>query len=99
LGIGKSFGTSDNKTSQVKTDSSYSFIKYGKALLKLNFEHLEATQEFTEVVKKAISSEDPAEQFKQIVKDFGQFIPTEVEEFIMMILRNQLNSLQKNPVK
>ncbi|PKC03359.1 hypothetical protein RhiirA5_423882, partial [Rhizophagus irregularis] len=78
LGIGKSFKTSDNKSSQVKTDYSYNFIKYGKALLKLNFEHLEATQEFIEVVKKALSSKDPAEQFKQIVKDFGQFIPTEV---------------------
>ncbi|PKK63954.1 hypothetical protein RhiirC2_854660 [Rhizophagus irregularis] len=78
LGIGKSFKTSDNKSSQVKTDYSYNFIKYGKALLKLNFEHLEATQEFIEAVKKAISSEDPAEQFKQIFKGFGQFIPTEV---------------------
>ncbi|CAB4414885.1 unnamed protein product [Rhizophagus irregularis] len=77
-GIGQSFKTSDNKSSQVKTDYSYNFIKYGKALLKLNFEHLEPTQEFIEVVEKALSSKDPAEQFKQIVKDFGQFIPTEV---------------------
>ncbi|CAB4415373.1 unnamed protein product [Rhizophagus irregularis] len=77
-GIGKLFGTSNNKTSHVKTDYSYSFIMYGKALLKLNFEHLEPTQEFIKVVEKALSSKDPAEQFKQIVKDFGQFIPTEV---------------------
>jgi hypothetical protein len=78
LKLGMAIGTLNNKKFHVETNYSYHFIKYGKALLKLNFEHLEATQEFKEEVEKAINSEDPAEQFKQIIKDFGQFIPTEV---------------------
>ncbi|CAB4414887.1 unnamed protein product [Rhizophagus irregularis] len=78
LGIGVSIGTSKSKESCVETNYYYRFIKYGKASLKLKYEHLEATPEFIKVIESAISSEDPAEQFKQILKDFGQFIPTNV---------------------
>ncbi|PKC55895.1 hypothetical protein RhiirA1_474840 [Rhizophagus irregularis] len=78
LGIGVSIGTSKSKESCVETNYSYRFIKYGKASLKLKYEHLEPTPEFIKVIENAISSEDPAEQFKQILKDFGQFIPTDV---------------------
>ncbi|RGB40054.1 hypothetical protein C1646_430226 [Rhizophagus diaphanus] len=78
LGIGASIRTSKSKEFCVETNYFYRFTKYGKASLKLKYEHLEATQEFIEVVEKAINSKDPAEQFKQILKDFGQFIPTEV---------------------
>ncbi|GBC32629.2 hypothetical protein GLOIN_2v1471308 [Rhizophagus irregularis DAOM 181602=DAOM 197198] len=78
LGIGVSFGTSKSKESCVETNYYYRFIKYGKASLKLKYEHLEPTPEFIKVIENAISSEDPAEQFKQILKDFGQFIPTDV---------------------
>ncbi|EXX71491.1 hypothetical protein RirG_078110 [Rhizophagus irregularis DAOM 197198w] len=75
LGIGMSIGASKNKESHVETNYSYRFTKYGKASLKL--EHLEATPEFIKVVENAIESEDP-EEFKQIIEDYGQFIPTEV---------------------
>ncbi|GES99751.1 hypothetical protein GLOIN_2v1471308 [Rhizophagus clarus] len=78
LGIGMSIGTSENMESCVETNYSYRFIKYGKASLKLKCEHLQATSEFIKVVENAICSEDPAEHFKQIIKDFGQFIPTEI---------------------
>ncbi|PKB97074.1 hypothetical protein RhiirA5_433766, partial [Rhizophagus irregularis] len=75
LGIGMSIGASKNKESRVETNYSYRFTKYGKASLKL--EHLEATPEFIKVVENAIESGDP-EEFKQIIEDYGQFIPTEV---------------------
>ncbi|CAB4388381.1 unnamed protein product [Rhizophagus irregularis] len=75
LGIGMSIGASKNKESRVETNYSYRFTKYGKASLKL--EHLEATPEFIKVVEDAIESGDP-EEFKQIIEDYGQFIPTEV---------------------
>ncbi|GBB87407.1 hypothetical protein RclHR1_13880002 [Rhizophagus clarus] len=78
MGTGVSIETSKSKESCVETNYSYRFTKYVKASLKLKFEHLKATPEFIEVVENAISSEDPAEHYKQIIKDFGQFIPTEV---------------------
>jgi hypothetical protein len=75
LGMEMSIGTSKNKEFHVETNYSYHFIKYGKAVLK--FEHLEATPDFIKAVEEAIESEDPA-KFKQIIKDYGQFIPAEV---------------------
>ncbi|GBB83351.1 hypothetical protein RclHR1_10080004 [Rhizophagus clarus] len=81
LGIEMSNGTSNNCPGQSVghySNYSYNFMKYGKASLELNFENLKANPEFIKVVENAISSKKPGEQFKQIIKDFGQFIPTEI---------------------
>ncbi|PKK60855.1 hypothetical protein RhiirC2_761392, partial [Rhizophagus irregularis] len=69
-----------NEGTNPETSTSYFFTEYDKASLKFS-EHLELTQEFIEVVEKAIKSQDPVEEFeefKQITDKFGQFIPTEV---------------------
>ncbi|CAB4436188.1 unnamed protein product [Rhizophagus irregularis] len=75
--LGLSIEKMKNEGTNPETSTSYFFTEYGKASLKFS-EHLEPTQEFIEVVEKAIKSQDPVEEFKQITDKFGQFIPTEV---------------------
>jgi hypothetical protein len=68
-----------NKKSNSGTIGSYHFIKHAKVSLKFG-DHLQPTQEFIEEAKKAIKSKskDPIEELKQITKQYGQFIPTEI---------------------
>ncbi|CAB4384658.1 unnamed protein product [Rhizophagus irregularis] len=78
--LGLSIEKMKNEGTNPETSTSYFFTEYDKASLKFS-EHLELTQEFIEVVEKAIKSQDPVEEFeefKQITDKFGQFIPTEV---------------------
>ncbi|PKY51493.1 hypothetical protein RhiirA4_468570 [Rhizophagus irregularis] len=56
---------------------SYYFIECAKMSLEFT-KYLEPTQEFIKVVRDAIGSENPSEEFKQITKEYGQFIPGKV---------------------
>jgi hypothetical protein len=71
---GVSIGNSILKNSNVITNSTYSVIEYNKMSLKFKFE---LTIEFIEAVKEVIDSKDPR-KFKDIINEFGQFIPKEV---------------------
>ncbi|RIA86217.1 hypothetical protein C1645_829596 [Glomus cerebriforme] len=80
LKLGVSIKSMKDKKSNSETSGSYHFMKHAKLSLKFTeyLKCLEPTSEFTEAVKNAIDSEDPPENFKQITKEFGQFIPTEI---------------------
>jgi hypothetical protein len=71
---GVSIGNSILKNSNVKTNSTYSVIEYNKMSLKFKFE---PTIEFIEAVKDVIDSKDPR-KFKDVINEFGKFIPKEV---------------------
>ncbi|CAB4446575.1 unnamed protein product [Rhizophagus irregularis] len=71
---GVSIGNSIIKNSNDITNSTYSVIEYNKMSLKLE---LEPTIEFIEAVKNVIDSNDPR-KFKDIINEFGQFIPKEI---------------------
>ncbi|PKC15387.1 hypothetical protein RhiirA5_486183 [Rhizophagus irregularis] len=75
--LGMSIEITENKKSNIGISGSYDFVKHEKASLKFG-DHLQPTQEFIGEVEKAIESEDPVKVLKQITKQYGQFIPTEV---------------------
>ncbi|GES72832.1 hypothetical protein GLOIN_2v1778161 [Rhizophagus clarus] len=58
-------------------NSTYQYTEIGKAILKFNKENLELTDNFKNDVISAIQSNDH-EKIKEIIKEYGQFIPTEV---------------------
>ncbi|CAB4442648.1 unnamed protein product [Rhizophagus irregularis] len=72
--LGVSIKNSNIKNSNVVTSLTYNIIEYKKRSLKFK---LEPTTEFIEAVKDVIESKDPR-KFKDIINDFGQFIPKEV---------------------
>ncbi|CAB4430327.1 unnamed protein product [Rhizophagus irregularis] len=74
--LGISVDKLKNEKFNIETDSSYHFTEYGKISLKFS-NYLEPTPEFVEAVKEAIKSKNIGD-FKQIIEEFGQFIPTEV---------------------
>ncbi|GBB89464.1 hypothetical protein RclHR1_16150005 [Rhizophagus clarus] len=56
-------------------ESTYRYTEIGKA--KLNLGNLELTEEFKTDIMNAIKSKD-SKKFKEIIKEYGQFIPTEI---------------------
>ncbi|CAB5211549.1 unnamed protein product [Rhizophagus irregularis] len=62
-----------NKSNETVRNFSLNYTKISKSHLK--FEGLEPTNEFIEVVKKAIESQD-REKLRKIIKRYGQFVPT-----------------------
>ncbi|GES95389.1 hypothetical protein GLOIN_2v1813311 [Rhizophagus clarus] len=72
--FGVSIGNSNVKNSNFVTRLTYNIIEYNKMSLKFK---LEPTTEFIEAIKDVIDSKDPR-KFKDIVNEFGQFIPNEV---------------------
>ncbi|PKC06568.1 hypothetical protein RhiirA5_419405 [Rhizophagus irregularis] len=72
--LGVSIKNSNIKNSNVATNLTYNIIEYNK--MSLNFK-LEPTTEFIEAVKGVIVSKDPR-KFKDIINDFGQFIPKKI---------------------
>jgi hypothetical protein len=72
--LGVSIGNSNNKNSNIVTNLTYNVIEYNKVSLKFR---LEPTMELIKEVKDVIDSKDP-KKFKDIVNEFGQFIPKEV---------------------
>lgn len=86
-----------DENSNFEGGSSYHFTEYGK--ISINFSNLKPTPEFNEAVNNAKNAED----FKQITKEFGQFIPTEVilggrayfDDFEISI-RHSLDNSNKN---
>ncbi|CAB5304190.1 unnamed protein product [Rhizophagus irregularis] len=64
-----------NKSNETVRNFSLNYTKISKSHLK--FEGLEPTNEFIEVVKKAIESQD-REKLRKIIKRYGQFVPTKV---------------------
>jgi hypothetical protein len=76
VNLGVSVGKSQNKNGNVEMNTTYSYREIGKVSLEF-VTYLEPTPEFINVVEGAIKSGDPNE-FKQIIKEYGQFIPVEV---------------------
>uniref|UniRef100_U9T872 MACPF domain-containing protein n=1 Tax=Rhizophagus irregularis (strain DAOM 181602 / DAOM 197198 / MUCL 43194) TaxID=747089 RepID=U9T872_RHIID len=72
--LGVSIRNSNIKNSNVASNLTYNIIEQKKRSLKFK---LEPTTEFIEAVKDVIDSKDPR-KFKDIINDFGQFIPNEV---------------------
>ncbi|PKY49825.1 hypothetical protein RhiirA4_465955 [Rhizophagus irregularis] len=72
--LGVSIKNSNIKNSNVTTNLTYNIIEYNKMSLKFK---LEPTTEFIEAVKGVIASKDPR-KFKDIINDFGRFIPKKV---------------------
>jgi hypothetical protein len=72
--LGVTIGNSNTKNSNTVTSLTYNIIEYDKMSLKFK---LEPTTEFIEAVKDVIDSKDPR-KLKDIINDFGQFIPKEV---------------------
>jgi hypothetical protein len=72
--FGVSIENSNIKNSNIVTNITYNVIEYNK--VSLNF-RLEPTMEFIEAVKEIIKSKNPR-KFKDIIDEFGQFIPKEV---------------------
>jgi hypothetical protein len=57
--------------------SVYEFKEVRKVLIKFR-EHLEPTEEFIKEIKDAINSDNPEKEFRKIMEEYGQFIPTEI---------------------
>ncbi|PKY60872.1 hypothetical protein RhiirA4_520211 [Rhizophagus irregularis] len=72
--LGVSIKNSNIKNSNIITSLTYNIIEHKKVSLKFK---LEPTTEFIEAVKDVIDSKDPR-KFKDVINDFGQFIPKEV---------------------
>ncbi|CAB5352848.1 unnamed protein product [Rhizophagus irregularis] len=72
--LGVSIENSNTKNSNVATSLNYNIIEYKKRSLRLK---LEPTKEFIEAIKDVIDSKDPR-KFKDIINDFGKFIPKEI---------------------
>ncbi|PKY19939.1 hypothetical protein RhiirB3_433118 [Rhizophagus irregularis] len=72
--LGVSIRNSNTKNSNVATSLNCNIIEYKKRSLRLK---LEPTKEFIEAIKDVIDSKDPR-KFKDIINDFGQFIPKEI---------------------
>ncbi|CAB4446886.1 unnamed protein product [Rhizophagus irregularis] len=72
--LGVSIKNSNIKNSNVATNLTYNIIEYNKMSLKFK---LEPTTEFIEAVNGVIDSKDPR-KFKDIINNFGQFIPKKV---------------------
>ncbi|RGB40262.1 hypothetical protein C1646_688135 [Rhizophagus diaphanus] len=75
--LGMSIGSTENNKSNHETSGSYHFIKHAKASLEFT-KYLEPTPDFIKEVEGAIVSENPSEKFKQIIAEYGHFIPTRV---------------------
>ncbi|CAB4422107.1 unnamed protein product [Rhizophagus irregularis] len=73
--VGFSYSQNENFNEEIK--SVYKYLEVGKVLLRFH-EHLEPTEEFIKAVDNAAISENPREEFKKIIEEYGQFIPTEV---------------------
>ncbi|GET00859.1 hypothetical protein GLOIN_2v1473653 [Rhizophagus clarus] len=74
LGISIEHSQSDNFEDEIK--SVYKYTELGKVLLKFH-KYLEPTEEFIKEIKAAIESND-LEEYRKIIEEYGQFIPTEV---------------------
>jgi hypothetical protein len=72
--LGVSIENSNVKNSNIATNLTYSVIEYNKMSLKFK---LESTIEFIEAVKDVINSKD-LRKFKDVINEFGQFIPKEI---------------------
>ncbi|PKY46258.1 hypothetical protein RhiirA4_420496 [Rhizophagus irregularis] len=72
--LGVSIKNSNIKNSNVTTNLTYNIIEYNKMSLEFK---LEPTTEFIEAVKGVIASKDPR-KFKDIINDFGRFVPKKV---------------------
>ncbi|PKC12288.1 hypothetical protein RhiirA5_373207 [Rhizophagus irregularis] len=72
--LGVSIKNSNIKNSNVATNLTYNIIEYNKMSLKFK---LEPTTEFIEAVKGVIASKNPR-KFKDIINDFGRFIPRKI---------------------
>ncbi|CAB5383625.1 unnamed protein product [Rhizophagus irregularis] len=75
LSVGISY--SQNVTFNEEVKSVYKYTELEKALLNF-YGYLKPTEEFIKAVNDAIISENPREEFKEIIKEYGQFIPTKV---------------------
>ncbi|CAI2173229.1 14957_t:CDS:2 [Funneliformis geosporum] len=78
VNLGISCEQSQNINSKFETNVSYRYTEYRKVSLKFDKGSLKPTEEFEKRVVDAINSEDSRIQFKTIIEDYGQFIPTEV---------------------
>ncbi|CAB5369750.1 unnamed protein product [Rhizophagus irregularis] len=75
LGISVKGLKDENFNNEIKL--KYQYTELGKLLLKFNKDNLELTDNFKDDLKGAIESKDPR-RFKEITKEYGQFIPTEI---------------------
>ncbi|GET62543.1 uncharacterized protein OCT59_019036 [Rhizophagus irregularis] len=73
LSVGISYFQNETFNEVVK--SVYEYTEFEKASLNFN---LKPTEEFIKAVNDAIKSENSSEEFKEIIKEYGQFIPTKV---------------------
>ncbi|CAB4378641.1 unnamed protein product [Rhizophagus irregularis] len=76
VNLGVSVGKSQNNNVNVEMNSTYSYREFGKVSLEFS-KCLVPTSDFINIVEKAIESGDPNE-LKQIIEEYGQFIPDEV---------------------
>ncbi|GBB98425.1 hypothetical protein RclHR1_03220018 [Rhizophagus clarus] len=88
--FGMSIGNSNVINSNIVNNLDYSVIEYNKMSLKFK---LEPTMEFNEAVNDIIDSKDPR-KFKDIINEFGQFIPKEI-----ILDGRELMLLQKKVLK
>ncbi|CAB5383743.1 unnamed protein product [Rhizophagus irregularis] len=75
LGISVKGLKDENFNNEIKL--KYQYTELGKLLLKFNKDNLELTDDFKDDLKGAIESKD-LRRFKEITKEYGQFIPTEI---------------------
>ncbi|GBB93564.1 hypothetical protein RclHR1_21990002 [Rhizophagus clarus] len=76
--LGLSIRRSSSVDFNDEIQSVYKYTEVGKVTLKFQ-EHLELTDEFVnKYIKNAIKSGNPEEEFRKIIEEYGQFIPTEV---------------------
>ncbi|CAB4378659.1 unnamed protein product [Rhizophagus irregularis] len=53
------------------------YTEVGKAFIKFR-EYIEPTEEFIKEIKDGIKSDNPEKEFRKIMEEYGQFIPTEI---------------------
>ncbi|PKC03600.1 hypothetical protein RhiirA5_423525 [Rhizophagus irregularis] len=71
---------SESKKNEDFDDEIYSVYEYTeveKAFIKFR-EHIEPTEEFIKEIKDGIKSDNPEKEFRKIMEEYGQFIPTEI---------------------
>ncbi|POG82345.1 hypothetical protein GLOIN_2v1497713 [Rhizophagus irregularis DAOM 181602=DAOM 197198] len=77
MGLSLESESKKNEDFDDKVYSVYEYTEVGKALIKFR-EYIEPTEEFIKEIKDGIKSGNPKKEFRKIMKEYGQFIPTEI---------------------
>ncbi|CAB4426346.1 unnamed protein product [Rhizophagus irregularis] len=77
MGLSVESKSKKNENFDDEIKSVYEYTEVGKAFIKFR-EYIEPTEEFIKEIKDGIKSDNPEKEFRKIMEEYGQFIPTEI---------------------